>query len=85
LAFCRSKVGNLICSALRGAADTRSPLYANVVGHFVIGLPVAVGLAFGSKLGSPGLWWGLCAGLAIVAIWLAARFLWITAREIARA
>jgi len=30
-------------------------------------------------------WSGLCAGLAIVAFWLAARFFWLTAREIARA
>ncbi len=71
--------------ALRGVGDTRTPLIANLVGHFLIGLPVAVGLAFGKGLGGPGLWWGLSLGLTIVAVWLSAQFWRVTGKDIARA
>ena len=36
-------------------------------------------------LGAPGLWWGLTAGLTGTAVVLIARFVWLTARPIARA
>jgi MATE family multidrug resistance protein len=68
---------------LRGAGDTRFTFGANMVGHWLIGLPVAVGLGFALRLGVTGLWWGLCAGLSAVAAALLARFLWISSREIA--
>jgi len=71
--------------ALRGAGDTRSPLLANLVGHYAIALPLAVALAFGLDMGVDGLWWALCAGLTLVAIALNARFLWLSAKPIARA
>ena len=69
--------------ALRGAGDTRFAFAANVVGHYAIGLPVA--LLFGLKLGMGviGLWWGLCAGLIAVALALAVRFWAITRRDVA--
>lgn len=53
--------------ALRGAGNTRWPLVANLVGHYLVGLPLGVFLAFGLGWGVVGLWWGLCAGLAVVA------------------
>ncbi len=71
--------------ALRGVGDTRSTLYANVFGHFVVGLPLAVFLAFQLELGGPGLWWGLSAGLALVGVILLARFLRTSRAPIARA
>jgi MATE family multidrug resistance protein len=70
--------------ALRGAGDTKSTFWANLVGHFVVGLPIAVLLAFGRGMGGAGLWWGLSAGLTTVAIALGARFLVISGRPIAR-
>ena len=70
--------------ALRGAGDTRSTFLANLAGHFVIGLPIAIGLAFGVGLGATGLWWGLSAGLTAVALILGGRFLSLSARPIAR-
>jgi MATE family multidrug resistance protein len=70
--------------ALRGVGDTRSTFYANLVGHFVIGLPLAIALAFGRGLGATGLWWGLSAGLTAVALILGARFLILSARPIRR-
>ena len=68
---------------LRGAADTRFPLYANLVGHWLIGLPIAVFLGFRLRWGVVGLWWGLCAGLTVVAIALVLRFEGLSRRRIA--
>jgi MATE family multidrug resistance protein len=67
---------------LRGAGDTRFAFLANVGGHYLIGLPVAVllGLHFGQ--GVIGLWWGLCAGLTAVAAGLLGRFIKLSSREI---
>lgn len=59
---------------LRGAGDTRFTFYANVVGHWLIGLPIALVLGFHYDWGVVGLWWGLCAGLTIVAVTLFIRF-----------
>jgi MATE family multidrug resistance protein len=70
--------------ALRGAGDTRSTFYANVVGHFIVGLPLAVLLAFPRGLGATGLWWGLSAGLTTVALLLGARFHRLSSRPLAR-
>ncbi|MEK6373544.1 MAG: MATE family efflux transporter [Acidobacteriota bacterium] len=59
---------------LRGAGDTKYTLYANLLGHWCIGLPVALLLGFRLRLGVVGLWWGLCAGLTVVAVLLFLRF-----------
>jgi MATE family multidrug resistance protein len=67
---------------LRGAADTRFAFIANLLGHWFIGLPVAVYLGFQLSMGIVGLWWGLCAGLTVVACLLLIRFLRISARGI---
>ncbi len=70
--------------ALRGAGDTRAAFVANLLGHYLVGIPIALGLGFAAGLGAPGLWWGLTAGLTGTAVALIARFLWLTARPIAR-
>jgi multidrug resistance protein, MATE family len=59
---------------LRGAADTRFAFIANLIGHWLIGLPVALYLGFHRQMGIVGLWWGLCAGLTAVAVLLFIRF-----------
>jgi multidrug resistance protein, MATE family len=59
---------------LRGAGDTRFSFLANLFGHWVIGLPIALYLGFTMGLGIVGLWWGLCAGLTVVALMLFVRF-----------
>ena len=68
---------------LRGAADTKYTFYANMVGHWLIGLPVALWLGFGRGLGIEGLWWGLCVGLTIVAVLLFVRFEKLSRKAIA--
>jgi MATE family multidrug resistance protein len=59
---------------LRGAADTRYSFLANLFGHWLIGLPIALYLGFRMQMGIVGLWWGLCAGLTVVAVLLFMRF-----------
>lgn len=71
--------------ALRGLGETRASLWSNLIGHFGIGVPLAMVLAFVAKLGAPGLWWGLTAGLTTVGVinfWV---FLKLSGRPIARA
>lgn len=68
---------------LRGAGDTKWAFYANLVGHWAIGFPVALFLGFRAGLGIVGLWWGLCAGLTVVAILLFIRFEKLSSSEIA--
>jgi MATE family multidrug resistance protein len=67
---------------LRGAGDTRFAFLANLVGHYAVGLPVAIALGLYLGRGVIGLWWGLCAGLTAVAVALLTRFLRLSAREI---
>ena len=59
--------------ALRGAADTRAAMIANILGFWAVGLPLGLFLAFRLNMGPAGLWWGLVAGLAAVAAVLLAR------------
>ena len=68
---------------LRGAGDTRFAFLANLVGHYAVGLPVAIVLGIEMGRGVIGLWWGLCAGLTAVAIALFTRFWRLSAGEIA--
>lgn len=70
--------------ALRGAGDTRLPLFLNVLGHYVIGLPIGAWLAYRQGLGAIGLWWGLSAGLTAVGIAMTIRFLRIASRPMLR-
>jgi MATE family multidrug resistance protein len=58
---------------LRGLGDTRAPMVINVLGFWLVGMPVSLGLAFPLELGPRGLWWGLVAGLAAVAALLLLR------------
>ena len=70
--------------ALRGTGDTTFTFWANVVGHWLIGLPVAYLLGVRGPFGVVGLWWGLSAGLTVVAVALIFRFERTTRGRIAR-
>jgi MATE family multidrug resistance protein len=58
---------------LRGAGDTRAAMIANMLGFWLIGMPVSLWLGFGLGRGVVGLWWGFVAGLAAVATFLVIR------------
>jgi MATE family multidrug resistance protein len=64
--------------ALRGLQDTRLPMVVAAVGYWGIGFWAGRYLAFDIGLGAVGLWWGLCAGIASVAVCLTARFAWLS-------
>ena len=55
---------------LRGAGDTRVPMFSNLAGYSIVALPLGAWLCFTQRWGAPGIWWGLCAGLAAVAVLL---------------
>jgi len=60
--------------ALRGVGNTHAGLAVQVIGYWVVGLPVGLWLGFGRKMGAVGLWVGLCvglmiAGVALISVW----------------
>src|SRR5256885_17247067 len=69
---------------LRGVGDTRARMIVNILGFWLIGLPVSLWLAFGVGFGAVGLWWGFVAGLGAVAIFLVLRVRARLARELRR-
>jgi len=70
--------------ALRGAGDTRWPLVINLVGHYVLGLPIGLALAHQAGLGAVGLWCGLAIGLTVVAAAMTVRFVLLSRGAIGR-
>ena len=75
----------VLAGVLRGAGDTRLPLLLNLAGHYLVGAPIGLSLAFIGGLGARGLWWGLSAGLTFVALTLAVRFYRVSQRGFLRA
>ena len=52
--------------ALRGSGDTKTPMLANFVAYWLIGLPAGYFLCFKLGWGAVGVWIGLCGGLMII-------------------
>ena len=69
---------------LRGAGDTRVPMFINMGGFWLGGIPLSLLLGFQLGLGPVGLWWGLAAGLAVVALVLLARIWTLLRRGVSR-
>jgi MATE family multidrug resistance protein len=53
---------------LRGLGHMRTAMVVNVLGFWAFGVPISLLLAFAAGMGPLGLWWGLVAGLAGVAV-----------------
>jgi MATE family multidrug resistance protein len=60
--------------ALRGLSDTKVPMVLAILGYWAVGLPIAYVLGFVLNWRGAGIWYGLAAGLAFVAVVLVARF-----------
>jgi MATE family multidrug resistance protein len=52
---------------LRGLGRTKPAAVLNFGGYYLLGLPLAYGLALRGGHGLAGIWWGLAAGLLFVA------------------
>ncbi len=70
--------------ALRGAGDTRTPMFCHFTAYWIIGLPLGAWLCFYRGWGAFGLWSGL--SLALILIGIVLLFAWRrTVRRMARA
>ena len=74
----------VIGGVLRGLGDTHTPMVVNIVGFWLIGLPISMYLGFRTSLGPSGLWWGLVVGLAAVATILLLRLRLSLRKEMTR-
>lgn len=77
-------VQGVSAGALRGAGDVRIPFFVNVGAYWLFGLPLALVLGFSCGWGAAGFWWGLTAGIVVVAVLLARRFWVLTRQQIER-
>jgi len=53
---------------LRGAGNTSTSMTVNLIGHWLVGIPVGYTLCFPLGWGVMGLWVGLCVGLVSVGL-----------------
>jgi MATE family multidrug resistance protein len=60
------------CGILRGMGRTRPAAWFNLLGYWLLGLPLGAWLGLRAGLGLAGVWWGLCLGLTFVAVSLVA-------------
>ena len=65
---------------LRGVADTHTPMLVNMLGYWLVGLPISAALGLWLDGGPRGFWWGLTAGLMLVS----AALVWRVRRRLAR-
>jgi multidrug resistance protein, MATE family len=66
---------------LRGLGETRVAMLVNVLGYWLLGLPISYLLGIRAGWGPVGLWWGLVVGLGVVATVLLARVRIALARQ----
>ncbi len=71
----------IVAGALRGLSDVRVIPVAAFLGYWVLGLPLALVLAFPCGMKGVGVWIGLAAGLAFLALVLGARLFFDVWRE----
>jgi MATE family multidrug resistance protein len=71
----------VVTGVLRGIGETRMPMIINVIGHWVLGLPIGYVLCFSMAWGVQGLWTGLSVGLIFTALVLTTVW-WKKTREV---
>jgi MATE family multidrug resistance protein len=73
----------LSSGVLRGMDDVTGPAWITFFAHWMIGMPLGSFLCFrwGLGMGLSGIWWGLSAGLIVVAVMLGWRAWRMTSKE----
>jgi MATE family multidrug resistance protein len=66
--------------SLRGLGETRTPMVANFIGYWILGLPLGFVLCFVFRWGIYGTWIGLTLALVIISIILLRRWYLDSAR-----
>ncbi|KND02745.1 MATE efflux family protein [Spizellomyces punctatus DAOM BR117] len=61
-------LANACGGALRGMGRQKIGAWCNLIGYYVLALPMGVALAFKGRMGLIGLWVGQCAALCIVGV-----------------
>lgn len=64
--------------ALRGLEETKAPMRYAAIGYWLLGVPMAVLLAFPLGWGAEGLWTGLVFGLCVTAVFSTRKFAKLT-------
>jgi MATE family multidrug resistance protein len=64
----------IAAASLRGLSDTKIPMITAIIGYWAVGFPVAYVFGFTLGMRGVGVWFGLAAGLAVVAVVLTIRF-----------
>jgi Na+-driven multidrug efflux pump len=67
-------VSFVILGALRGAGDTRWPLYSRMLTTWAVRLPLAIALVLYLDLGLAGIWLAMCTDFTLQAILSLYRF-----------
>ena len=65
----------VLAGVLRGAGETHAAMQANLIGFWLVGIPISLLAGFRWGGGPAGLWWGLVAGLVAVSALLGWRAL----------
>ena len=65
------------CGVLRGMGRTLPATGFNLLGYWVLGIPIGTWLAMRGGFGLSGIWWGFVIGLAVVAVGMV---IWISRR-----
>ena len=69
---------------MRGMGDTHVPMLIHVAGFWAVAIPVGCWFAFVQERGAVGPWFGLVAGLALVAVAQFLRLRYVLRRGIQR-
>ncbi|MDE2351200.1 MAG: MATE family efflux transporter, partial [Alphaproteobacteria bacterium] len=64
--------------SLRGLKDAHAPMWIAGASYWLVGFPTCLWLGFAAHMQGYGIWLGLAAGLAVAAIAMTARFLYLS-------
>ena len=68
--------------SLRGLKDTRGPMWLAGASYWLAGAPMGIALAFWGGMRGMGVWLGLAFGLAVAAVTLTARFVYLSKKSL---